>query len=105
MPGRYRTWGPTASPPRRRPRTAWSRRLSASPGEVLGQLDEHGLVAPITARVMCGDAAATLLDAGQHADLVVVGRRGLSGHDNGHLGTVSRRLSDEAPCAVVVVPP
>jgi nucleotide-binding universal stress UspA family protein len=62
-------------------------------------------VAPITARVVCGEAASTLLDACQDADLVVVGRRGLSGYDDGHLGTVSRRLIHEAPCPVVVVVP
>jgi len=72
--------------------------------EVLDQLDERGLVAPITARVVCAEAAAALLDACRDVDLVVVGRRGLSGRGDGHLGTVSRRLIHEAPCPVVVVP-
>jgi len=72
--------------------------------DVLDQLDERGLVVPITTRVTCGDATSTLLRASRDADLVVVGRRGLSGHQGGRLGTVSGRLIHEAACPVVVVP-
>jgi nucleotide-binding universal stress UspA family protein len=69
--------------------------------EVIDQLDERGLVAPITEHVACGEPAAMLLEACRDADLLVVGRRGLNGDDDGaHL----RRLIREAKCPVVVVP-
>jgi nucleotide-binding universal stress UspA family protein len=72
--------------------------------EILDRLDDRGLVAPITARVVCAEAATALLEACREGDLLVVGRRGLSGGDDGHFGTVTRRLIHEASCPVVVVP-
>ncbi|HZM31803.1 MAG TPA: universal stress protein, partial [Acidimicrobiales bacterium] len=72
--------------------------------EVLADLDERGLVAPIAARVVESETVAALLDACRTADLVVVGRHGLSGRPEDDPAAVSPRLIQEACCPVVVVP-
>ena len=72
--------------------------------EVLVGLDERGLVAPIAARVVESETVEALLDACRTADLVVVGRHGLSGRLDYDPAAVSHRLIQEACCPVVVVP-
>lgn len=54
-----------------------------------------------------GDGARALATAAESpppADLLVVGTRGSGGLDRRLLGSVSRRLTEVAPCPVVVVP-
>ncbi|MFF2044196.1 universal stress protein [Kitasatospora sp. NPDC058170] len=75
------------------------RTLSDTVRGVVG--DDPGV--KITEAVLPGNAARALLDAAQGASLVVVGSRGLGGFSGALLGSVSRHLTEHAPCPVVVV--
>jgi nucleotide-binding universal stress UspA family protein len=57
--------------------------------------------------VVDGDPVNALLNAAQEqtADLVVVGRRGASGHPETLIGSTSGQLVHRADIPVVVVPP
>ena len=52
-----------------------------------------------------GDPAEVILDVAkeQGADLIVVGSRGLSGIKRFLLGSVSAKVSEHAPCSVMIV--
>jgi nucleotide-binding universal stress UspA family protein len=52
-----------------------------------------------------GGAAMNLLDAAEHADLVVIGRRGLGGFKRLMLGSVSENVARHSRTPVVVLPP
>jgi nucleotide-binding universal stress UspA family protein len=52
-----------------------------------------------------GPPAEVLFDAARDADFLVVGTRGRGGFTSLLLGSVSQRLTQHAPCPVVVVPP
>lgn len=71
---------------------------------VLADIDEDGLVTPLEVRVLQSDAVGAILDVGCTADLIVVGRRGLSGRPDEDPEEVCNRLVREASCPVVVVP-
>ncbi|MFB7906063.1 universal stress protein [Kitasatospora sp. NPDC056076] len=58
---------------------------------------------PIAESVLPGNAAGTLLQAAKGAALLVVGSRGLGGFSGVLLGSVSRHVTEHAPCPVVVV--
>ncbi|MFD7985378.1 universal stress protein, partial [Kitasatospora indigofera] len=57
----------------------------------------------ITQMVLPGNAARALLDTASGAALLVVGSRGLGGFSGALLGSVSRHLTEHAPCPVVVL--
>ncbi len=71
--------------------------------EALATVDAPGVTVERTA--VPGGAAARLLDAAEHAALVVIGRRGLGGFGRLLLGSVSEHVARHAPCPVVVLPP
>jgi nucleotide-binding universal stress UspA family protein len=55
--------------------------------------------------VRIGSPAAEILKAAEHADLVVVGARGVGALDRLFLGSVSERVLQHARCSVLVVKP
>lgn len=59
---------------------------------------------PVERQVVEGNAVEALLHAAHHADLLVVGARGLGGFRGLLLGSVSAQLLHHATCPVVVVP-
>jgi nucleotide-binding universal stress UspA family protein len=67
--------------------------------------NRHGVV-EIRTLSMSGDPANATLKLAQqeHADLIVVGRRGLGGLSRLLLGSVSENIVAHAHCAVAVVP-
>lgn len=65
--------------------------------EVLG--DEH----EATVSVVEGGSSEALLEAAEGADLLVVGNRGRGNLSAALLGSTSAKVSDAAPCPVVVV--
>jgi nucleotide-binding universal stress UspA family protein len=67
--------------------------------------DTRGLPAPVTRTLAVGSAAASILQAAEDADLVVVGSRGLGGFKGLMLGSVSYHVAHHATCPVVVLPP
>jgi nucleotide-binding universal stress UspA family protein len=67
--------------------------------------DTRGLPAPVTRTLAFGSAAASILQAAEGADLVVVGSRGLGGFKGLLLGSVSYHVAQHATCPIVVLPP
>lgn len=54
---------------------------------------------------MCGDPADALIDVAEtmHADLIVVGSKGMRGGRRFLLGNVPNKVSHHAPCSVMIV--
>ena len=52
-----------------------------------------------------GDAADAILDVAeeQHADLIVVGNKGMTGAKRFLLGSVPNKVSHHAPCSVLII--
>lgn len=74
--------------------------------EVLaGMAAEFTRVPTVTVSAVGGSAAAALLNAARHADLLVVGNRGRGGFASTVLGSVSLQCVLHAPCPVTVVRP
>ena len=59
----------------------------------------------VTAYARQGDPAAALLDVAEerHADLIVVGNKGMTGADRFLLGSVPNKVTHHAPCSVLVI--
>jgi nucleotide-binding universal stress UspA family protein len=68
------------------------------------QVDESGLARPVERILSQGDPGATLVQAAEGADLLVVGTRGRGGFAELLLGSVSQKAIHHAPCPVVVIP-
>ena len=58
----------------------------------------------VTVRALIGQPAAQLLEAGQDADLLVLGRRGTGGFNRLMMGSVSSHVAPHAACPVTIVP-
>lgn len=66
-----------------------------------------GLGAPrVEAEIHTGEAAMSIVEAAQKskADVIVMGKRGRGRIAGALLGSVSRKVTATAPCAVIVVP-
>jgi nucleotide-binding universal stress UspA family protein len=76
-------------------------------GTLLATLSDEGIAAsddvPVTTVVAEGAPAASLLEAAEGADLLVVGSRGHGGFAGLVLGSVSHQCASHSPCPVVVV--
>ena len=74
--------------------------------ELVERLISEESVAGAEARVLHGDPAECLADAAddEHAELIVVGSRGLGAFRAAFLGSVSNALVGIARCPVLVVP-
>jgi nucleotide-binding universal stress UspA family protein len=59
----------------------------------------------IERKALEGQPSATLVEAAQGADLLVVGSRGRGGFSGLLLGSVSQQCAHHALCPVVIVPP
>jgi len=75
------------------------RTLDQCVDEVLADQAQH-----VVRTISCDHPVAGLLDSAAHADLIVVGSRGLGAVRSLLLGSVSRALVNQSPCVTVVVP-
>jgi nucleotide-binding universal stress UspA family protein len=64
---------------------------------------DPGSAVSVHALVVEGDPAQVLIDASDHADLLVVGSRGHGGFTGALLGSVSQHCVHHAHCPVVVI--
>jgi nucleotide-binding universal stress UspA family protein len=67
------------------------------------QVEEAGVKVATYARE--GDAADAILDVAEetHADLIVVGNKGMTGTKRFLLGSVPNKVSHHAPCSVLII--
>jgi nucleotide-binding universal stress UspA family protein len=65
---------------------------------------ELGDAVPVEIDVMVGDPAELLIEASRHLDLLTMGARGYGPLRAVLLGSVSRRVTAEAHCPVIVLP-
>jgi nucleotide-binding universal stress UspA family protein len=72
--------------------------------EAKGTVEEVG-VDKVNVHAREGDPADAILDVAeeQHADLIVVGNKGMSGAKRFLLGSVPNKVSHHAPCSVLIV--
>lgn len=70
---------------------------------VSAPLTERGVSVRHTGRQ--GDAADAILDVAEeeHADLIVVGNKGMAGARRFLLGSVPNKISHRAPCSVLII--
>ena len=66
-------------------------------------MEEEGVAVSTYARQ--GDPADAILDVAeeQHADLIVVGNKGMTGAKRFLLGSVPNKVSHHAPCTVMII--
>ena len=70
---------------------------------VAGLADERDGGCPVLLQSEAGPAAQALMQSAAHAELLVVGARGVGGLRGLLLGSVSRQCAHHAPCPTVVV--
>ena len=93
------TYGWSALPPLYPPHPALEKMLNESVDEVFGADRPAGL----RIRVLEGSPAPALINASHHAEMLVVGSRGLGGLAGLLLGSVSAKVAEYATCPVLVV--
>ncbi|MFN7148027.1 MAG: universal stress protein, partial [Microthrixaceae bacterium] len=79
-------------------------RVEQSLRDWLGSMSGGAVEAEVAALRGPGAHALVTAATSPPADLLVVGTRGLGAIDQRLLGSISRRLTEQAPCPVVVVP-
>ena len=98
-------WGIVGSPPTP---GAFTKALSEAQQQVLDTIIDHLDLEGIDYQTVedIGDPGRTLIDycAREHADLLVVGRRGIGLLERLVMGSVANRVVQDAPCPVLVVP-
>jgi nucleotide-binding universal stress UspA family protein len=77
--------------------------VDAMLSQISAPLRERGVDVRFTARQ--GNPADAILDVAEeeHADLIVVGNKGMSGARRFLLGSVPNKISHHAPCSVLIV--
>jgi nucleotide-binding universal stress UspA family protein len=77
--------------------------VEATLKEAAEQLEGAGVEVDTFARE--GDAADAILDVAEetHADLIVVGNKGMTGTKRFLLGSVPNKVSHHAPCSVLII--
>jgi nucleotide-binding universal stress UspA family protein len=77
--------------------------VEATLKEAAEEVDGAGVQVDTFARE--GDAADAILDVAeeQHADLIVVGNKGMTGAKRFLLGSVPNKVSHHAPCSVLII--
>jgi len=77
--------------------------VEATLKEAAEQIQETGVKVETFARE--GDAADAILDVAEetHADLIVVGNKGMTGTKRFLLGSVPNKVSHHAPCSVLII--
>ena len=93
------TYGWSALPPLYPPHPEIEKSLNESVDAVFGEQRPDGLVL----RILEGLPAPTLIAASRHAQMLVVGSRGLGGITGLLLGSVSAQVVEHAICPVLVV--
>ncbi len=73
--------------------------------DTLATVDSSGLPAPVEGTFVLATPGHAILDAAEHAELIVVGSRRQSAAGCLFLGSTSLQVVHHAPCPVVVVPP
>ena len=77
----------------------------ARPREIVADVIGRGEVVRILPKMVPGNAAEVLVDRSAHADLLVVGSRGLGGLKGMLLGSVGHHCAAHSYCPVVIVHP
>jgi nucleotide-binding universal stress UspA family protein len=77
--------------------------VDATLGGAVEVAEEKGVTTRVFARQ--GDPADAILDVAEeeHADLIVVGNKGMTGAKRFLLGSVPNKVSHHAPCSVLIV--
>jgi nucleotide-binding universal stress UspA family protein len=77
--------------------------VEATLKEAAERVEETGVKVETFARE--GDAADAILDVAEetHADLIVVGNKGMTGTKRFLLGSVPNKVSHHAPCSVLII--
>jgi nucleotide-binding universal stress UspA family protein len=78
-------------------------RCEAMLRDVVGNLDRRGI--KVEGQAVAGDPASAIIDTAEreHADLVVVGSKGMSGAKRFLLGSVPNKVSHHTPCNLLIV--
>jgi nucleotide-binding universal stress UspA family protein len=93
-------WAGTSAPPDGfNPEDIAGTTLAESVARVAGDAPR----VPVNQSVIPGNATGALLQAAHGAALLVVGSRGRGGFSGALLGSVSRHVTEHAPCPVVVI--
>jgi nucleotide-binding universal stress UspA family protein len=77
--------------------------VEATLRDAADEIEESGIAVETFARE--GDPADAILDVAEerHADLIVVGNKGMTGAKRFLLGSVPNKVSHHAPCSVLII--